>query len=113
VHVAKNMKFFKLHSGIFGQAWYVSVHVFGRVRSDRTVCSLLGDNLLKTAFTYVNSYWKRPLQIDFVYLVNKEIYRIFEACCIIFLFSTKLCYFINLLSFFVQIICFHKPCAKI
>ena len=56
-------------------------------------------NLL-TMQTYV---WKQPLEINFIYLGNKEIYCIFKKCCIMFYFSQNVGYFV-VLSFSVQII---------
>jgi hypothetical protein len=39
-------------------------------------------NLSQTS-VYVNARRKTPLEIQFVYLGNKEIYLIFQTCCII------------------------------
>jgi hypothetical protein len=44
----------------------------------------------------VNTYRKIALEINCIYLGNKEIYCIFKTCCIIsVLFSTKCCLFHN------------------
>jgi hypothetical protein len=41
-------------------------------------------------FTYMNTRRKTAQEIDFVYLVNKEIYCIFKTCCVtLVLFSQK------------------------
>jgi hypothetical protein len=56
-----------------------------------------------TAWTYVNTCRKTPLEIYFMYSGHKKIYCIFKTCSV--LCSTKCCLFHSFIFF--------KPCAKI
>ena len=58
---------------------------------------------------------KTPLEINFTYLNNEEIYYIFKTCCMTYvLFSTKCCLVHNFIFFFSNNThIFHKSRAKI
>ena len=53
-------------------------------------------NLLKTCIAYTNTRRETTLEIQFIYLGNKEIYCIFKTCCIISVSFSTAVYFIIL-----------------
>ena len=51
-------------------------------------------------FVYANTRYKLPLEIQFLYLGQREIYRIFKTCCISQFYLSKIAvYFIFLSSY--------------